>query len=300
MKRCVLLWCVLLLLLLAGCGKTDGTQAGLAESPLSDAEGPASSQPEVPEETDADAAKGHEPVDLAALLADIYAAVPGAEEREKKITHAAEELLEGGWIGQEQMEELSASVSQWVQETVPPEELVPLALAYDAVLTQAEALLPREPGSRAQDAFVSLMDDDQAYLNDVCAGLSPLFTGLLELAEPKPYREGPRDFSSVDASRLHGIWVNGVEQTILIFENGRCRVVYPALSHWGAVAGAYRVRDRSELGYCPALEIDFHGEGPMNEDGDFHGPLAYYVSGMDDSHFWCNSQQERFDRILAE
>lgn len=52
-----------------------------------------------------------------------------------------------------------------------------------------------------------------------------------------------------------------------------------------------RLRDRSAVGYCPSLEVDFH------DTGTFQGPLAYYVSGLAPDHFWCNSQGQRFDRL---
>ena len=45
------------------------------------------------------------------------------------------------------------------------------------------------------------------------------------------------------------------------------------------------------MGWCPSLEIDIH------ESGDFSGPLTYYVSGLAEDHFWCNTQGQRFDRL---
>ena len=45
------------------------------------------------------------------------------------------------------------------------------------------------------------------------------------------------------------------------------------------------------MGWCPSLEIDIH------ESGDFSGPLTYYVSGLAEDRFWCNTQGQRFDRL---
>lgn len=267
---------LLICLLLAGCGPQVGTEDPAPEGSVDDSL-----------------------VELETLLADIYAAVPGTAGSTLKAVYAAGELLDYSWSCAYRDVD-SDAVLAWVEETVSAEEAMDLVYAYDAVLTRAAALLEEDPETLA------LLDDagytqKQAYekknLEPACAELAPLFTQLFDRVTAAPYREEPGDFAAVSADRFNGLWLNSEDRTLLIFNNGLCRVVYPGLSLWGEVAGAYHVRDRSELGYCPALEIDFRGEGPMNEDGDFYAPIAYYVSGMDDSHFWCNSQWERFDRV---
>ena len=80
-------------------------------------------------------------------------------------------------------------------------------------------------------------------------------------------------------------------QELLIFQNGTCRVVIPWLGYYGETALSARLRDRSAVGYCPSLEVDIH------ESGHFAGPLAYYVSGIAEDHFWCNTQAQRFDKL---
>lgn len=80
-------------------------------------------------------------------------------------------------------------------------------------------------------------------------------------------------------------------QELLIFQSGTCRVVIPYLDYYGETAFSARLRDRGGMGWCPSLEIDIH------ESGDFSGPLTYYVSGLAEDHFWCNTQGQRFDRL---
>lgn len=268
---------LLMCLLLTACGPQAGTEDPvLPEGPADDS-----------------------PVELETLLADIYAAVPGTAGCTLKAVHAAGELLDYSWSCAYRDVDPDA-VLAWVEETVPAEEAMDLVYAYDAVLTQAAALLAEDPETLA------LLDDagytqKQAYekknLESACTELAPLFTQLFDRVTAAPYQEEPGNFAAVSADRFNGLWLNSEDRTLLIFQNGLCRVVYPGLSLWGETANAYHVRDRSELGYCPALEIDFRGEGHIDESGDFYAPLAYYVSGMDDTHFWCNSQWERFDRV---
>ena len=78
---------------------------------------------------------------------------------------------------------------------------------------------------------------------------------------------------------------------MLLFSGTGCRVVDPALGWYGETAYAFRIRDRSSMGYCPALEIDFR------ESGNFDAPLAYYVSGIDSTHFWCSTGSESFQKL---
>lgn len=298
MKRIAFL-CALLLLLTA-CGKTAGPEDA---PPPPAAEGPA----EMPDGPETGA-----PVELETLLADIYAAVPGAEDSTLKAVYAAGELLDytmdrychsndPNFDGPHEPEEddFQDFVSQWVAANVPAGDAVALVWAWDAVMTQAEALLAKDPDALAlleKAGHTQRWDGcDEKYLN--WWGFSSLYTQIFDRVTSTPYQEEAGAFASVSDDRLDGLWLNSERQTLLIFRNGCCRVVYPLLSCWGEIAGAYRVRDRSDQGYCPALEIDYNGEGPINEDGDFHGPLTYYVSGMDDTHFWCSGQQERFDRI---
>lgn len=305
MRKRMLGICLLLALLLTGCGTTPEPSADPVDE---GAELPV----EVSENTVDNDAAICTAEELATLLADIYAAVPGTADSTLKAVYAAGELLDytmSYYYGvntnmerqiEPEWDNFEDFVCQWVAENVPAEDAVSLVLAWDAVMTRANALMEEDPETLALlDAaeYTQKWDGcDEKYLNWQYAGLSPLYTQLFDRVTAAPYQKEPGDFAAVSADRFNGLWLNSEEQTLLIFCDGRCRVVYPALSLWGEVAGAYRVRDRSALGYCPALEIDFRGEG-INEDGDFCGPLAYYVSGMDDTHFWCNSQWERFDRI---
>ena len=63
---------------------------------------------------------------------------------------------------------------------------------------------------------------------------------------------------------LAGIWVDDAGTTVLLFsEDG---IAYPA------------------------LDIDYL-------QNDFSTPLVYYVSGIDDTHFWSNTQNKCFRRL---
>ena len=89
---------------------------------------------------------------------------------------------------------------------------------------------------------------------------------------------------------LAGIWVDDAGTTVLLFSEDGCRIVYPELELLGETAYPFRVRDRSSVGYCPELDIDYL-------QNDFSAPLVYYVSGIDDTHFWSNTQNESFRRL---
>lgn len=121
--------------------------------------------------------------------------------------------------------------------------------------------------------------------------LLPLFTQILDRTERAEFRdEAPGDYSAVTEEALAGVWVNDAGNTVLLFSEDGCRVVYPALELLGETAYAFRVRDRDNMGYCPALDID-------DLQNDFSAPLVYYVSGIDDTHFWSNTQNECFRRL---
>lgn len=191
-------------------------------------------------------------------------------------------------------EEAAQSLLRWAENgAAAPEEAVQafleeqaaepaqVAASFAAVLDAADAL-------RAEGAAPGL--SEEGYRAAV-RSLSPFFTQLLE-GETTSWREEPSAWPE-GLEGFDGIWLDSAMGELLIVRNGRCRVVIPWLGsgYYGETAYAVRLRDRSEAGYCPALEVDFH------DSGSFQGPLAYYVSGLDGSHFWCNSQAQRFDRV---
>ena len=155
------------------------------------------------------------------------------------------------------------------------------AAAFAAVLDAADSLRAAGEGPEL---------GEETY-REAVRSLSAFFTRLLE-TETTPWREEPSDWPT-DLAAFDGIWCDSTAQELLIFRNGTCRVVIPWLGaeFYGETAYAARLRDRSGVGYCPSLEIDFRGSGT------FHGPLAYYVSGLTEDHFWCNTQAQRFDKL---
>lgn len=152
------------------------------------------------------------------------------------------------------------------------------AARYAAVLDAADALVKTGEVSVEAEAYQA-----------AARALSPLFTRLLEEPTP-PYREEPAAYPT-ELSGFDGIWCDGEMQELLIFRDGKCRVVIPYLDYYGETAHTARLRDRSELDYCPALEVD------TCDSGDFSGALTYYVSGLAKDHFWCNTQRQRFQRV---
>ena len=200
-------------------------------------------------------------------------AVQVLEETPEK---AAQTLLDWAETGQTAPE---AEVRPFLEERT--ETAVSSAAAFATVLDAADDL-------RGNGGAPEL--GEEAYRAAV-RSLSPFFTRLLE-TETTPWREEPSDWPA-NLLAFDGIWCDSTVQELLIFRDGTCRVVIPWLGagYYGETAYAARLRDRSAVGYCPSLEVDIH------ESGNFSGPLAYYVSGTAEDHFWCNTQAQRFDRL---
>ena len=191
---------------------------------------------------------------------------------EERADTAARTLLEWAETGRPAPE---AEVRSFLEERT--ETAADSAAAFAAVLDAADSL-------RAHGEAPEL--EEETY-REAVRSLSPFFTRLLE-TEAVPWREEPSDWP-VDLTAFDGIWCDGVLREMLIFRNGTCRVVIPYLDCYGEAALPVRLRDRG--GWCPSLEIDIH------ESGDFCGPLAYYVSGAAEDHFWCNTQGQRFEKL---
>lgn len=155
------------------------------------------------------------------------------------------------------------------------------AAAFATVLDAADSLRAAGEGPEL---------GEETY-REAVRSLSAFFTRLLE-TETTPWKEEPSDWPT-DLAAFDGIWYDSTMKEMLIFRDGTCRVVIPWLGsgYYGEMAYAARLRDRSGVGYCPSLEIDFRGSGT------FQGPLAYYVSGLTEDHFWCNTQAQRFDKL---
>lgn len=245
----------------------------------------------VPEQPDPPAAP--ESVTTEQLLADIAAAAPGAAGSALRGIRAAGELLD--WADQAG-EDTPLQAEQWISREIPAESALDLALAWEAVLDQAAELLDQDTQALElleEAGYQPIKTDwDPQRLETAARSLRTLFTYLLETRTPvSPALPGPGDYAAVTPEKFEGVWVTGEANTLLLFSGDTCRVVYPALNLWGETAYAFRIRDRSAVGYCPALEIDF------KESGDFSGALVYYVSGIDGEWFWCIEQQDLFVRL---
>lgn len=119
--------------------------------------------------------------------------------------------------------------------------------------------------------------------------LSPFFTRLLG-TETTLWQEEPSAWPA-DLAAFDGIWCDSTLQELLIFQSGHLSGGNPLPGLlWGNGLSA-GCGTAGGMGWCPSLEIDIH------ESGDFSGPLTYYVSGLAEDHFWCNTQGQRFDRL---
>lgn len=182
---------------------------------------------------------------------------------------AAKVLLD--WAAQGTVAEEAQVLAALEQSALPPEET---AAAFAAVLDAADTMVA---------------ENGQADYAQAVRSLSPLFTQVLEM-DSTPFRTEPAKHPA-SLERLYGMWYDSDMQELLILSEAGCRVVIPWLGYYGETAYAVRLRDRSAVGYSPALEVDIH------DSGNFSGPLAYYVSGADADHFWCNTQAQRFDKL---
>jgi len=258
MKRRILTVCLLLALLLTACG---GQNREPENPPDAKPSAPREEAAEPPDETpEPEPAKPEEkePLSLEDVLTDIYTVAPGTAGSSLRATYAAGELL--GWIDVNSVEQ--EDVFRWIDENVPMENAAELARAWAAVLTEAEALM------RGDETAYDALDDagytlEQSYRSTgrvkwAAWKLLPLFTQILDRTERAEYRyEAPGDYSAVTEEALAGIWVDDAGTTVLLFSEDGCRIVYPALELLGETAYAFRVRDRSSVGYCPALDIDY-------------------------------------------
>jgi AcrR family transcriptional regulator len=192
----------------------------------------------------------------------------------------------------EETREAAQALLAWAEmgEAVSPQQVedlldtwqddpVETAGRYAAVLDAAEEM-----------AEAGRADVDEATYRAAARCLSPLFTRLLD-RKTTPWRQEASAWPT-DLADFDGIWCDSTMQELLIFHDSTCRVVIPYLDYYGETAYAARLRDRSAVGYCPSLEVDIH------DTGTFQGPLAYYVSGLAEDHFWCNTQGQRFDRLV--
>ena len=192
-------------------------------------------------------------------------------DSEARTEQAARALMDWAQTGQTvSAPEVEALLDTWQDDPVET------ARRYAAVLDAAEELV--DAGAAEEETYLA-----------AARAFSPFFTRLLE-EETTPWRQEASAWPA-DLADFDGIWCDSTVGELLIFRAGRCRVVIPFLDCYGETAYGARLRDRSEVGYCPSLEVDIH------DTGTFQGPLAYYVSGLAADHFWCNTQSQRFDRL---
>ncbi len=100
------------------------------------------------------------------------------------------------------------------------------------------------------------------------------------------------DFSEILSSSLVGTWYSPEQNTMLRITEKYCYIYYPALELDGKQRYAWELIDRSEQGLCPMLVLYAWGS-------EMPG-MAYYIGGVEEAYFWCNSQQEIFYKQTEE
>ena len=298
MKKLLALLAALLLMgLAAGCGTNSSgavseTNSGADFSEDSPA-GPADASQAGSVGSQADTSGNSAPVELETLLNAIFVAAPGTAGSSMKQARAAGELLD--WAQAGNLVDTGA-LEQWLDTNGVSHEYE-LAAAYSAVLDFADRVLAGDETTAGvlSDAGYTLSYDsyDETLYHNAVQSLSDLFTRALDVLDTSSYtgQKAATDWKTITPKKFEGLWCDGEMGEMLIFSGGKCRVIIPYLGEYGNTACSFRVRDRSEMGYCPALEID------MNNSGTFDAPLAYYVSGIDEGHFWCNTQSQQFTRL---
>lgn len=291
MKKTAFFLALLFLLTASGCGASSAGGADSAGGSSAQTSAAASAAAGS-SAASSSAASGEEALDLTGLLNKIRGAAPGTAGCSLKQVRAAGELLD--WAQTKPAVD-GTDVADWLSANGLSEN-ADLAAAWAAVLDDADRILAGDDLSgELSDAGYTLGHssyDSDAY-HAAAKALSGLFTQLWKLPTTAYAQEAAGDYGAITLDALDGIWFDSQMQELLIFSNGKCRVVIPYLDEYGDTAYAARIRDRSAQGYCPALEINTHG------NADFSGSLTYYVSGLDETHFWCNTQSQRFDRIQA-
>lgn len=301
MKKLLTLLAVLLLLGAAtGCGtkSSSGTGSGSTSkadfsqtSPVNSANVSQAGSTVAPADTSVDRA----PMELDTLLDAILSATPGSAGSSMKQARAAGELLD--WAQAGNLADTGA-LERWLDINGVSQE-TELATAYGAVLDFADRVLAGDETSAGalSDAGYTLSHDsyDETLYHNAAQSLLGLFTRVLDVSDASSYtgQKAATSWKAITPEKFEGLWCDGKMGEILIFSGGKCRVVIPYLGEYGDTAYSFRVRDRSGIGYCPALEID------ICKSGRFEAPLAYYVSGIDEGHFWSNTQSQEFTRLSS-
>ena len=301
MKKLLTLLGVFLLLGVAtGCGtkSSSGTGSGTnsksdssRNSPVISVGASQAGSAGVPADTSGNPA----PVELETMLNAILGAAPGTAGSSMKQARAAGELLD--WAQAGNLADTGA-LERWLDINSVSQE-TELATAYGAVLDFADRVLAGDETSAGalSDAGYMLSHDsyDETLYHNAAQSLLGLFTRVLDVSDASSYtgQKAATSWKAITPEKFEGLWYDGKMGEILIFSGGKCRVVIPYLGEYGDTAYSFRVRDRSSIGYCPALEID------ICNSGTFEAPLAYYVSGIDEGHFWCNTQSQEFTRLSS-
>lgn len=94
------------------------------------------------------------------------------------------------------------------------------------------------------------------------------------------------DFSDTLARDFTGTWYDPESGEAIRLTDQGAYVYISFLQLYGDTLYEWEVIDRSDRGLCPELAIYISGRNS--------GPLAYYIAGIRDDYFWCNSQAQIF------
>lgn len=222
---------------------------------------------------------------LSIMLAVALMGVPQLPAEQPELT--VETVVAG--IQTEEPELAAETLLDWIQQWDLPEEQDVVNILEERGLEPVQTAKAFARVLDAADELLTEQDIPQRDYEMAIRQLSPLFTQVLATAST-PYAPEPVK-NPTELAQLYGMWYDSEMQELLILTERGCRVVIPWLGYYGETNYAVRLRDRSAQGQAPALEIDHHASG------EFKGPLTYYVSGADETHFWSLSQAQRFDKI---
>ena len=96
------------------------------------------------------------------------------------------------------------------------------------------------------------------------------------------------DFSDTLGKDFTGTWYDPESGEAIRLTDQGAYVYITFLQLYGDTPYEWEVIDRSDRGLCPELAIYISGRDA--------GPLAYYIAGVRDDYFWCNSQAQIFYR----
>lgn len=158
---------------------------------------------------------------------------------------------------------------------------------------QEEGPITEEEFSELQSTIVPLYKNEDENFSALLEGRRPPITEeeinafkITCEADDALGFENFDDFDDIMEASFVGTWYDPVNNEALrIFEDG-CYIYMPWLEEYGDHLYEWELKDRSDRGLCPMMEIYYEGR-------EIPG-IAYYIGGKRENYFWCNAQQALF------